>query len=119
MSDNDQNRDRDISKLKPEELMVNMGGKQVPFSKINKPHHVILDPQHHQPKVEAESFPDVEPQAKLREEELEARHRAAHKYTLDPYAHKPEIDPEQFPPVDPDLEKTAEKVRANNQKTEE
>ncbi|KAG2733722.1 hypothetical protein G9P44_003247 [Scheffersomyces stipitis] len=56
----------------PDNLMVNIGGKQVPFNKINKPHHVVLDPSLHKPKVDVASFPDLEPEAKQREAELAA-----------------------------------------------
>lgn len=120
MSDNDNNkRQEDIGDSRPEDLLVDFGGKQVPFSKINKPHNVILDPNFHQPKVNAESFPDIEPEAKKREEDAETRRKAAHKYILDPYAHKPQVNAEQFPEVEPEVEKTVEKVRAARQKKDE
>ncbi|KAK6457685.1 uncharacterized protein RJT20DRAFT_2235 [Scheffersomyces xylosifermentans] len=62
----------DEANFNPDNLVVNIGGKQVPFNKINKPHHVVLDPHHHKPQVNAESFPDLEPEAKEREAHLEA-----------------------------------------------
>ncbi|ODV77265.1 uncharacterized protein CANTADRAFT_55952 [Suhomyces tanzawaensis NRRL Y-17324] len=57
----------------PENLIVNLGGKQVPFSAINKPHHAVIQPQQNKPQVDAASFPDVEPAAKEREAQLEAQ----------------------------------------------
>lgn len=61
----------DLQNFNPDNLMVNMGGKQVPFSSINKPHHVVIDPKYHKPQVDANSFPDVEPEAKARDQKLE------------------------------------------------
>lgn len=62
----------DAENLNPDNLMVNMGGRQVPFNSINKPHHVVIDPVNHKPKVDPKSFPEVEPEAKAREDKLEA-----------------------------------------------
>lgn len=70
--------EKDKELFNPDNMMVNIGGKTVPFSKINKPHTVIINPEHHKPKVDASSFPDVEPAAKEREEKLAAE-RAAKK----------------------------------------
>lgn len=64
--------ERDQQLFDPNNMMVNMGGKLVPFSKINKPHHVVIQPKDHQPQFNAESFPDVEPEAKEREAKLAA-----------------------------------------------
>lgn len=57
---------------KPEEVYVQLGDKKVPFSKINKPHTVVLNPGQHKPQVDPSTFPDIEPAAKEREAELEA-----------------------------------------------
>lgn len=67
----------DKKNFDPENLIINMGGKQVPFSKINKPHHVVIDPREHKPQVDAASFPDLEPAAKARELELAAKREHA------------------------------------------
>lgn len=82
---------------KKEEIMVEIGGKKFPLSKISKPHAVVhpqphipaiekqvndykdskafdqavLDPGKQKQQFDAASFPDVEPEAKKREEELE------------------------------------------------
>ena len=81
---------------KKEEIMVEIGGKKFPLSKISKPHAVVhpqsipdtekqakeqedakafdqavLEPGKQKQQFDAASFPDVEPEAKKREEELE------------------------------------------------
>mmetsp|Transcript_292 Transcript_292/g.270 ORF Transcript_292/g.270 Transcript_292/m.270 type:complete len:110 (+) Transcript_292:46-375(+) len=61
----------DQQNFDPDNLMINMGGRQVPFSSINKPHHVVIDPKQHKPQVDPNSFPDIEPEAKAREQKLE------------------------------------------------
>lgn len=80
MSDNDKKEQKkfeeltkdfneeDLKNLDPDNLIVNIGGKQVPFSKINKPHNVVLDPSKHKPQVNVENFPDLTPEAKKREQ---------------------------------------------------
>lgn len=71
MSDNKNLAQEELDKhnFDPDNLMVNIGGKQVPFSSINKPHHVVVDPKDHQAPVDAKDFPDLEPEAKAREAE--------------------------------------------------
>lgn len=73
---NDKPSQEEIDKqnFNPDNLIINMGGKQVPFSRINKPHNVVLDPLKHKPKVDANKFPDVEENARIREEERAAAH---------------------------------------------
>lgn len=51
---------------------VNIGGRSVPWDKVNKPHHAVVNPKDHIPQVDASSFPDIEPEAKEREARLEA-----------------------------------------------
>lgn len=55
-----------------QDAIVDVNGKQVPLSSINKPHHVIIEPKDHQPNIEASLFPDIEPEAREREEKLKA-----------------------------------------------
>ncbi|KAK6461762.1 hypothetical protein DFJ63DRAFT_314392 [Scheffersomyces coipomensis] len=69
----------DLKNLDPENLIVNMNGRQVPFSQINKPHNVVLNPGQHKPKIDVASFPDLEPAAKEREAELAAAREAKKK----------------------------------------
>jgi len=38
----------ELKNVEPENLMVNIGGKQVPFNRINKPHHVVVNRQRFQ-----------------------------------------------------------------------
>lgn len=54
-----------------EEIMVNLGNKQVPLSKINKPHNVVVGGGN-KPIPDLKLFPEVEPEAKAREEKLDA-----------------------------------------------
>lgn len=56
---------------KQEEIMLNMGNKQVPLSKINKPHNVVVGGVD-KPIPDLKAFPGVEPEAKAREEKLDA-----------------------------------------------
>ncbi|KAK6201078.1 Asr3 protein [Scheffersomyces amazonensis] len=66
----------ELENLDPDKLLVDMHGKRVPFSKISKPHHVVLDPARFKPQVNAETFPDIEPAAKEREAQLAAAREA-------------------------------------------
>lgn len=61
--------EEDIKNLNPDNLIVNIGGKQVPFNKINKPHAVVLNPDQHKPIPNAQDFPDLTEEAKKREAE--------------------------------------------------
>lgn len=64
----------DLKNFDPDNLILNMGGRQVPFSAINKPHHVVLDAKDHVPIPEGKDFPGLTPEAKARDaERAEAR----------------------------------------------
>lgn len=52
-----------------EDILINVGGKQVPLSKVNKPHNAVVGGLD-KAVPHAESFPDVEPAAKEREAKL-------------------------------------------------
>lgn len=54
-------------------LVINMGGRSVPFSEVNKPHNVVLGADKVLPKVDPNSFPPVEKEAKEREDALQAQ----------------------------------------------
>ncbi|KAI5911737.1 hypothetical protein K4G61_g5440 [Candida parapsilosis] len=99
MSNNENKDSKDILEGKSQnEVFVNIGGKEVPLSKLTKPHAVVhpqpgqfpkvekeaqqkedakafdqavLDPGKQKQQFDAASFPDVEPEAKKREAELE------------------------------------------------
>ncbi|RLV95783.1 Protein CASP [Spathaspora sp. JA1] len=107
-------QEQDINNFDPENLIVNMGGRQVPFSKINKPHNVVLEPKYHKPNVNPESFPDIEPEAKQREEELAAKHS----HILDPSIHKQQVDPDSFPDIEEDAKLREEKMEAARKKND-
>lgn len=64
--------EEDLKNFDPNNMMVNMGGRLVPFSKINKPHNVVLDPKEHKPIPNAQDFPDLTPEAKARDAERDA-----------------------------------------------
>lgn len=66
-----------MAEQNPENIQVNIGGKQVPLSKINKPHHRILD-HNQKPIPDPKTFPDVEPEAKEREAKLAESRKKAH-----------------------------------------
>lgn len=63
---------KDAENLNPDNLFVNIGGKLVPFSLINKPHNVVVQPKDHHAPINTKDFPDIEPEAKEREAKLEA-----------------------------------------------
>lgn len=63
----DKPKQDDSHNFDPENLMVNIGGRLVPWNKVNKPHHAVLNPEQHKPQLNAEDFPDIEPEAKERE----------------------------------------------------
>lgn len=65
--------EEDKQNLNPDNMMVNIGGKSVPFGKINKPHAVVMDPSRHKPRIDPKDFPDLTDEAKAREAELEAK----------------------------------------------
>lgn len=52
-----------------DDILINVGGKQVPLSLVNKPHHAVVGGVD-KPVPNIESFPDVEPAAKEREAKL-------------------------------------------------
>lgn len=56
----------------PDEIYVKIGNSRVPFNRINKPHTVVLGPKHQKP-VPQGDFPDLTPEAKAREAELEKK----------------------------------------------
>lgn len=56
---------------KHEEIMVTIGKRQVPLSRVNKPHNVVVGGMD-KPIPDLKQFPDIEPEAKAREEKLEA-----------------------------------------------
>ncbi|EGW33215.1 uncharacterized protein SPAPADRAFT_60554 [Spathaspora passalidarum NRRL Y-27907] len=112
MSNKDAKQD-DKSNYDPENLIINMGGKQVPFSEINKPHNVVLEPKQHKPVVSADAFPDIEPEAKQREEEL-----AAKRNILDPNIHKEQVNPDTFPDVEPEAKLREEQLEAERKKND-
>lgn len=58
-----------------DELIVDIGGKKVPWSSVNKPHTRILEADKHKPVPNPDTFPDIEPDAKKREEQLAAERR--------------------------------------------
>lgn len=59
----------DLKNFDPDNLILNMGGRQVPFSAINKPHHVVLDAKDHVPIPDTKDFPGLTPEAKARDAE--------------------------------------------------
>lgn len=59
--------------LDPNNLVINIGGRSVPFSEVNKPHNVVLEADKVLPKVDPNSFPPVEKEAKEREDALQAQ----------------------------------------------
>lgn len=63
---------KDAENFNPDNLIVNIGGRLVPFSLINKPHHAIVHPKEHHAPIDAKDFPDLEPEAKEREAKLAA-----------------------------------------------
>lgn len=71
MSDPKTQEQRDKELFDPDNLIINMGGKQVPFNTINKPHAVVIDPKN-RPQHDPKNFPDLEPAAKEREAKLAA-----------------------------------------------
>ncbi|SGZ51254.1 CIC11C00000003697 [Sungouiella intermedia] len=64
-----------------EDILVTIGNKQVPLSKINKPHNVVVGGVD-KPVPNLQQFPDVEPEAKAREAKLDAERAARKKEEL-------------------------------------
>ncbi|CUM68212.1 uncharacterized protein PRCAT00005933001 [Priceomyces carsonii] len=65
-------------KIDKDSMLVEIGGEKVPYKDIRWPHHVVLKPESHMAKQDPYSFPKVEPDAKKREEELEAARAKNH-----------------------------------------
>ena len=63
---------KDLKNLGEDELYVEIGGKKVPWNSVIKPHTRILEADKHKPIPNPDTFPDIEPEAKKREEELAA-----------------------------------------------
>ncbi|KAI3402364.1 hypothetical protein KGF56_004772 [Candida oxycetoniae] len=93
-----------------DEILVDMNGKQVPLSKISKPHAVVL-PQDHQGNLDAKSFPGVEPEAQQKED-IKAFDQAI----LEPGKHGQKFDAASFPPVEPEAQKREEELEAARRK---
>lgn len=75
MSDNTKKltqEEKDAEYFNPDNLVINAGGKSVPFSQINKPHHAVIQPRDHQANINVNEFPDIEPAAKEREAKIAA-----------------------------------------------
>lgn len=93
-----------------DDVNINLGGKTVPFSKINKPHTVVIKPQHHHPQTK--DFPDLEPQAKQREAELEQQR--GYSSFIQPSQHQPLVNAKDFPDLEPSAKaKEADLERKN------
>lgn len=88
--------------LDPETMMVNINGKIVPFSSINKPHTVVINPKN-RPQVDPNTFPAVESDARAKEAQN----------AILGQGQKPKIDPSTFPEVEPEA-KAREAKLANN-----
>lgn len=57
----------DEKKFNADELYVEIGGKRVPFNKVNKPHSVVLNPNRHKQQIDPQSFPGLTEEGKARE----------------------------------------------------
>lgn len=57
-----------------EEPMIQIGKKTVPINKVNKPHNVVVGGVD-KPIPDLKQFPDLTPEAKAREEKLEAERK--------------------------------------------
>ncbi|CAI5756582.1 unnamed protein product [Candida verbasci] len=101
-SSNPQDNKVDIESFKnlnPDQIMVDVNGKKVPLSRINKP-HAVIHPQDHQPQQQnkdASNFPKVESDAKNREDIKEFN-----QHVLKPDSNKPKVDASSFPKADDD-----------------
>lgn len=65
-----------MAEQNPNDILVNIGGKQVPLSRVNKPHHRILD-HNKKPVPDPNTFLEVEPEAREREAKLAEERKAA------------------------------------------
>lgn len=61
------------------DIYVDIGGKKVPWNSVNKPHSVVLDVDKHKPVPNPDTFPEVEPAAKEREQQLAQERAEANK----------------------------------------
>lgn len=61
----------DEKKVNVDDLYVQIGKSKVPFSKISKPHSVVLNPNRHKEQVDPKTFPGLTEEAKAREAERE------------------------------------------------
>ncbi|RCK67096.1 hypothetical protein Cantr_03287 [Candida viswanathii] len=103
----------DLSSKNPDEIFVQLGNKRVPWSSINKP-HAVVHPEDHQPKVDANAFPDVEPEVKQKEN-LKEFDQAV----LQPGVNKPQVDVNSFPDIEPEAKEREEKLAAQRAKKNE
>lgn len=98
------------SDKKQEEIFVQVGNKRVPWSSVNKP-HAVIHPEDHQPKVDANVFPDIEPEVKQKENLKEFEQAV-----LQPGVNKPKIDANSFPDIEPEAKEREEKLAAQRAK---
>ncbi|KAI5949942.1 hypothetical protein KGF57_004452 [Candida theae] len=96
MADSNDNK-QGISDNKPKEIMVEIGGKQVPLSRISKPHAVVLP--------NSENFPDLEKSSKQKEDV-----KAFGQAVQDPGKQKQQFDAASFPDVEPEAKKREEEL---------
>ncbi|EMG51005.1 hypothetical protein G210_4968, partial [Candida maltosa Xu316] len=113
MSDTNKKDTADLSKKTADEIFVDLGGKKVPWSRINKPHAVVHPTDHH-PQVDANSFPDIEPEQKQKENIKEFEQQV-----LQPNLHKPNVDANSFPDIEPEAKKREELLESQRAKKED
>lgn len=91
----------------PDEILVKVGNKEVPLSKLSKP-HAVVHPEDHQPQhKDPNTFPDVEPEAKQKEEQ-----KAFDQAILEPGKQGQKFDADSFPDVEPEAKEREEELAA-------
>lgn len=92
------------------ELQVKLGDKFFPISRFAKPHAVVHPADHHS-KVDANKFPDVEPEQKQKEDL-----KKFNQQVLKPDINKPKVDPNSFPDIEPEAKEREAKLEAERLK---
>ncbi|KAI5954056.1 hypothetical protein CANMA_004895 [Candida margitis] len=105
MSNSNEHKDPSGGKT-ADEIIVDINGKKVPLSKINKPHRVI----HPNPK----NFPKVEKEAEQKEDK-----KAFDQAVLDPGNQKQQFDAASFPDVEPEAKKREAELEEARAKKDE
>ncbi|KAI5964691.1 uncharacterized protein KGF55_001760 [Candida pseudojiufengensis] len=99
-------RNEPLGARNPEDILVDINGKKVPLSRINKPHNVVIPKR--------DEFPNIESKDQQNKEDLKEFGQA----NLGGEGTRQKIDPKDFPPVEPEAKEREAKLEAERAKNQ-